>query len=51
MANAFHGVPNQLRLRTAINHLKPGGRFGPLNWLIAAASTPQSWARATLTKY
>lgn len=33
MANAFHGVPNQLRLAQAIHKtLKPGGRFAVVNW-------------------
>lgn len=33
MANAFHGVPDQLRLAQAVRQtLKPGGRFAVVNW-------------------
>jgi ubiquinone/menaquinone biosynthesis C-methylase UbiE len=33
MANAFHGVPDQLRLAQAVHKtLKPGGRFAVVNW-------------------
>ena len=33
MANAFHGVPNPLRLAQAIREaLKPTGRFAVVNW-------------------
>ena len=33
MANAFHGVPEPARLgRTVAGVLKPGGRFGIVNW-------------------
>ena len=33
MANAFHGVPDQLRLSQAVRQrLKPGGRFVIVNW-------------------
>lgn len=33
MANAFHGVPDRLRLARAVHDaLKPGGRFAIINW-------------------
>jgi protein-L-isoaspartate O-methyltransferase len=33
MANAFHGVPDRLRLaRSVRDALKPGGRFAVVNW-------------------
>jgi ubiquinone/menaquinone biosynthesis C-methylase UbiE len=33
MANAFHGVPDPLRLAGAVRDaLKPGGRFAVINW-------------------
>ena len=33
MANAFHGVPDQLRLAQVVRKtLKPGGRFAVVNW-------------------
>ena len=33
MANAFHGVPDRLRLAKAVREtLKPSGRFGVINW-------------------
>jgi protein-L-isoaspartate O-methyltransferase len=33
MANAFHGVPDRLRLTKAVREaLKPTGRFGVINW-------------------
>jgi protein-L-isoaspartate O-methyltransferase len=33
MANAFHGVPDQLRLaRSVCDALKPSGRFAVVNW-------------------
>lgn len=33
MANAFHGVPEPARLGRAVARvLKPGGRFGVINW-------------------
>ncbi|MDE2227474.1 MAG: class I SAM-dependent methyltransferase [Alphaproteobacteria bacterium] len=33
MANAFHGVPDAARLARAVTRiLKPGGRFGVINW-------------------
>ena len=33
MANAFHGVPDRLRLARAVrNTLKPAGRFAIVNW-------------------
>ena len=33
LANAFHGVPDQLRLARAVHDvLKPGGRFAVVNW-------------------
>jgi len=33
MANAFHGVPEPARLaRAIVRILKPGGRFGAVNW-------------------
>ena len=33
MANAFHGVPDQLRLARAVHEvLKPGGYFAVVNW-------------------
>ena len=33
MANAFHGVPDRLRLGRAVNTaLKPGGEFAVVNW-------------------
>lgn len=33
MANAFHGVPDRLRLARAVRSaLKPGGRFAIVNW-------------------
>jgi ubiquinone/menaquinone biosynthesis C-methylase UbiE len=33
MANAFHGVPEPARLgRAVVRALKPGGRFGVVNW-------------------
>jgi len=33
MANAFHGVPDPLRLARAVRDaLKPGGRFAVVNW-------------------
>ena len=33
MANAFHGVPDRLRLATAVRRvLEPGGEFAVVNW-------------------
>jgi len=33
IANTFHGVPNQTEFaRTVLSILKPGGRFGIVNW-------------------
>jgi hypothetical protein len=33
MANAFHGVPDRLRLARAVHEvLKPSGRFAIVNW-------------------
>ena len=33
MANAFHGVPDRVRLASAVRlALKPGGEFAVVNW-------------------